>query len=356
MKLKSLRDKIDRIDEKILKLLNQRAGEAIKVSEVKEKSSSRIYSPAREANILNQLKKKNRGPLTTEDTEMVFGEILSVCRSQKTVLRAAYLGPQGTFTHLATIKKFGKKSEYIPSESIGEVFERVEKGEVDYGVVPIENSIEGVVNYTLDMFFVSTLKICAEVTLNVSHSLLGTSLKFAKSKIKKIYSNPQVFAQCRKWISRNMPDIELIPVSSTAYAAQAVKKDSEAACIGNKILTNLYGLKIIATPLQDSPHNFTRFLIIAKNDSLPSGRDKTSILFSIKDKVGALCNVLTSFEKYRISLTKIESRPSKRKPWEYYFFVDFTGHRNLTRVQKVLKELKKGCLFVKILGSYPTES
>lgn len=352
MQLKKLRDKIDTIDEKILGLLNQRASEVIKVGKLKKKKNIKTFSPEREATMLNRLKKINEGIFSSTDVENVFREILSACRSQHYVLKIAYLGPQGTFTHLASMKKFGKKSKYLSTESISDVFDRVEKGEVDYGVVPIENSTEGAVNYTLDMFFVSTLSICAEITLNISHALCGKSLK----RIKRVYSNPQVFAQCRKWLSRSLKGAELVPVFSTAKAALKAKKDVYGACIGNKVLANIYGLKIIASSIEDSPNNYTRFLVIAKNDSFASGKDKTSILFSIKDKVGALYDVLYSFKSCSINLTKIESRPSKKKPWEYYFFVDIEGHRSSSLVKKALTKLKRNCIFIKILGSYPKES
>lgn len=355
MRLKNLRKKIDGIDEQLLKLLNQRAQEVGKITNLKRKSELEVFSAEREAAIHARLKKINRGPLKDEDLEIVFREILSVCRSQDMILNIAYLGPEGTFTHLAAIKKFGKKPKYISAESINDVFDKVERGEVRYGVVPVENSIEGVVNYTLDMFFISSLKICSEVTLNISHSLLGVSPSFWKKGVKKIYSNPQVFAQCRKWISCNLVEVELISTVSTASAAQLARKDKGSACIGNKILAGMYGLKVIATSIEDSRANYTRFLVIAKNDSFPLGDDKTSILFSIRDKAGALYDVLSSFKKYRINLTKIESRPSKKKPWEYYFFVDFQGHRSSPLVEKALRELEKRCIFAKVLGSYPKD-
>tara|TARA_B100000315_G_scaffold260621_1_gene323470 strand:+ start:1880 stop:2947 length:1068 start_codon:yes stop_codon:yes gene_type:complete len=355
MQLQNLRKKIDQIDEKILNLLNQRADEVIKVGKLKKKNNISVYSPEREASMLKRLKSINKGAFRPEDVENVFREILSVCRSQRTILEIAYLGPPGTFTHLASIKKFGKRPNYIESESIKDVFDKVERGEADYGVVPVENSIEGVVNYTLDMFFVSNLSICAEVTLNISHSLLGAKVKDI-TKIKRIYSNPQVFAQCRSWISRNLKNAELVPTESTAKAALRAKKDLSGACIGNKILANIYSLNIIASEIEDSPYNYTRFLIISKNDTPASGKDKTSILFAVKDKVGALYDALYSFKSHKINLTKIESRPSKKKPWEYYFFVDFQKHRSSPVVKKALKKLEKECIFLKILGSYPKES
>ncbi|MEI8348773.1 MAG: prephenate dehydratase [Candidatus Omnitrophota bacterium] len=352
MKLLALRKKIDRIDKNIITLLNARAKEVTQISQLKSKNNLSVYSAEREANILNRLKALNAGPLGIEDVEIIFREILSVCRALKTSLHIAYLGPQGTFTHLAAIKQFGKKSHYIPVESISDVFDKVEKAEVDYGVVPIENSTEGVVSYTLDMFFDSNLKICSEITLNIAHCLLGAPL----SKIKRIYSNPYVFAQCRSWISRHLPHVELIATSSTAKAALAVKRDRQGACIGNKILADIYGLSIRASSVEDSSSNITRFLVISKIDSDISGHDKTSILCSAKDRVGALHDVLYAFKKYGINLTKIESRPSKKKPWEYYFFIDFQGHRKSPIVQKALQKLERGCVFVKILGSYPKEN
>jgi len=352
MKLENLRKRIDAIDRKMLEFLNQRTLEVIKISKLKKTKNLAAYSPEREASMLARLKKLNKGPLNSLDVENIFQEVLAACRSQQTTLRIAYLGPEGTFTHLAAIKKFGRKPKYIPADSIRDVFDRVERGEAEYGVVPIENSTEGVVNYTLDMFFSSALNICAELTLNISHALLGVSLE----NIKRIYSNPQVFAQCRKWISRSLKGVEMIPVSSTARAAQEAKKDRWGACLGNKILAGIYGLKVLTSSIEDSTTNYTRFLIIAQNDSPPSGNDKTSFLFSVKDKVGALHSVLSSFKNYGINLTKIESRPSKRKAWEYYFFVDVEGHRESRAVQKALKKLEKDCIFVKVLGSYPKES
>ncbi|MDP2922529.1 MAG: prephenate dehydratase [Candidatus Omnitrophota bacterium] len=352
MKLNKLREKIDFIDNGILSLLNQRAKEVIEVNKLKKRNNIDTYSPKREEDILNRLKKMNKGPLGLENIEVIFREIFSIYRSLNGVLQVVYLGPQGTFTHLAAMKKFGKGSKYIPAESISEVFDKVEKEEVNYGVVPIENSIEGVVSYTVDMFFDSQLKICSEITMNISHVLLGTSLK----KIKRIYSKSEVFAQCRKWISRYLTGVELVSTSSTAKAAVVAKKDRYGACIGNKILAELYGLKILASSIEDSSSNITRFLIIGKNDSGSSGSDKTSLLCSVKDRVGALYDVLLPFKKYRINLTKIESRPSKKKPWEYYFFIDFEGHRDSLKVQKALRCLAKECIFVKILGSYPKES
>jgi chorismate mutase/prephenate dehydratase len=351
MKLENVRARIDQLDEKVLKLLNQRAQEVLKVSQIKKEKKLNSFSPEREAEILRRLKKNNRGPFSPSDVETVFGQVMSVCRAFHSGLRVAYLGPQGTFSHQAAIKKFGSKPKYISGDSIADVFDKVEKGEADYGVVPIENSIEGAINYTQDMFFDSPLKICSEVTLNISHNLIGKNL----GGIKRIYSKDVVFPQCRKWLAINFPKAEIKVVSSTAEAALAAKKDPQGACIGSKILADIYGLRVLSVGLEDFSSNMTRFLVIAKEDSPVSGQDKTSLLFSIKDKVGALYDVLYSFKKYKINLSMIESRPSRKKAWDYYFFVDCEGHRSQPLFKNVLKELDKNCVFVKILGSYPKE-
>ena len=352
MSLKKLRGRIDKIDKKIVDLLNERAKLVSSVARIKSIKKMSIFSPEREALILRKIKAINKGPLSSKDVEVIYREILSVCRALRVMVKVGYLGPEGTFTHLAAIRKFGSRSQFLSCDSIREVFEHVERAEVDYGVVPIENSIEGAVTYTLDMFLESSLKICAEVFLNVFHSLLRAS---ETKRLLRIYSHPQVFSQCRRWIISQYPNAQLIPTSTTAKAAQMAKKDRESACIGNHVLAAIYGLKEIRKHIEDSPSNVTRFLVISKNDSLPSTYDKTSILFFIKDKVGALHDALNSFKRNGINLTKIESRPSKKRPWEYYFFVDFEGHRENKNVSNALKSLEKKCAFLKILGSYPRE-
>ncbi len=353
MKLSTLRKKIDTIDNQILKLLIQRSEWVKKINVIKSKKDIRNFSPSREADMLKRLKKLNNKKLRDIDIELIFKEILSVFRAMQGEVKVAYMGPQGTFTHLASVKRFGRKVDYVTCDSINEVFDIVEKGKAHYGVVPIENSIEGVVNYTLDMFFKSSLQICAEVTMNICHNLLTY---YAKNKITRIYSNPHVFGQCRNWLNKHYPEVELVPVVSTARAAEASRKDKNSACIGNRILASLYDLKILDAHIQDASSNITRFLVIAKTDSAVSKSDKTSVLFSVKDKAGALYEALNPFRKYGINLTKIESRPSKKKAWEYYFFVDFEGHRSSPRAQKSLKALQAKCSFVKILGSYPKEN
>lgn len=350
MELKKLRNQVDVLDSKILQLLNQRAELVKKIGKIKSLRNKQFYAPEREKEILSRIMKNNQGPLPTEAAKEIFSEILHACRSLEKKLKIAYLGPEATFTHQAAIKNFGKSADYISTKSISDVFAEVEKGRADYGVVPIENSTEGVINYTLDMFIESDLKICAETLLEISHYLLSKTGDL--KKIKRIYSHLQAFAQCRNWLEDHLPNAELVETASTASAAQKVKKEPNAGAIASDLAAELYGLRIVASRIEDRSDNFTRFLVISKNFPPPSGRDKTSILFSIKDRVGALHDMLVPFKKHRINLTKIESRPTKKKAWEYIFFVDFVGHIVEDKVKKALAELEEQCLYLKILGSY----
>ncbi len=350
MQIKGKRKKIDYLDKNIIGLLNQRAKLSKEIGSIKRKLNKEIYAPDREKEIITNIKRLNKGPLSSESLSAIYREIMSSSFSLEKPLIIAYLGPEATFTHLAALHKFGSMVSYNACESISEVFLDVERDNSDYGVVPIENSIEGAVSHTLDMFMDSDLKICAEITLNITHNLLGNC---RINDIKKVYSNPQVFGQCRIWLQVNLPKAELIEVSSTTKAAQIASKEKNAACIASTLAAKVYNLKILAKEIEDSPHNITRFLVIAKNDVQPTKDDKTSIMFSIKDKVGALHDMLVPFKKYKINLTKIESRPSKKKAWDYYFYLDLCGHRNDINVKKALQELDVKCKFLKILGSYP---
>jgi chorismate mutase/prephenate dehydratase len=282
--------------------------------------------------------------------EAIYREIMSAALSLGQPPVIAYLGPEATFTHLAAMKRFGSQVKFMPCATIGEVFLEVEKSNADYGVIPVENSIEGAVTHTLDMFMDSGLKMCAQVLLEVSHNLLS---RYPKDRIRRIYSNPQVFGQCRIWLQSNLPRAELIEVSSTTRASQIAAKEKFTASIASLLAAKVYGLKVVAKDIQDSPHNITRFMVIGRTSSRPTGHDKTSIVFSIKDRVGALYDMLAPFKKYGINLTKIESRPSKRKAWAYYFFIDLTGHCDEPPVRKALIALEKRCSSFKILGSYP---
>lgn len=350
MELKTLRKKINKIDDGILKLLIKRTGITLQISRLKIRSGKSVYSPERENEILARLKSRVKSPLSYESVEAIYREIMSSSLSLERTLKVAYLGPQATFTHIAALKRFGSQVEYIPANTIADVFSGVEKEEADYGVVPIENSIEGAVTHTLDMFVDSDLKICSQIIINVSHNLLG---RCTVNRIKRIYSNPQVFGQCRLWLEENMARAEKVEVTSTTRAAQIACREKSSACIASLLAAEVYKLKVLAKDIEDSPHNITRFLVIGKADVGRTARDRTSVLFSIKDRVGALHDMLVPFKRHGINLTKIESRPSKRKAWDYYFFVDLEGHYSDARVKRALAQLEDKCKLLKILGSYP---
>jgi chorismate mutase / prephenate dehydratase len=350
MEIGALRKKIDILDKKITGLLNLRAKITLDIAKVKRKKGESLYSPDREREVLRKIALISKGPLSAASLEAIYREIMSSSLSLGKRLKIAYLGPEATFTHLAALKRFGSQVEYIAANSIADVFLEVERDAADYGVVPIENSIEGAVTHTLDMFVDSELKICAQIILDVSHNLLAN---YPKEKIRRIYSNPQVFAQCRIWLQENLPCTELTEVSSTTRAAQIARKEKYSACIASLLAASVYKLKVIASGIEDSPHNITRFLVVGKAIAGQTGHDKTSILFSIKDRVGALHEMLEPFKKYSINLTRIESRPSKKKAWDYYFFVDLEGHQQNAQVKRALLELENKCTFLKVLGSYP---
>lgn len=350
MSLKSLRRQIDTIDKSIIALLNRRAVTTLNIGRLKLEQGQSVYSPDRERDILRKIAIVNKGPLTRDALEAIYREIMSSSLALTKVLKVAYLGPEATFTHLAALKRFGSQVQYIPAENISDIFLEVQRGSADFGVVPIENSIEGAVTHTLDMFMDADLKICAQIILDVTHNLLANC---PKEKIKRIYSISQVFGQCRIWLQENLPRVERIEVSSTTRAAQIAAKEKYSACIASALASRVYKLRILAKDIEDSPHNITRFFVIGKTDVPATGMDKTSVMFSVKDRVGALHDMLVPFKKYSINLTKIESRPSKKKAWEYYFFVDLIGHKDDRNVQKAISELEEKCNLLKILGSYP---
>jgi len=350
MSIEKLRGEIDKIDARLVELLNKRAEKVLEIARIKEKEGKSYYSSGREKVVIDRLLSLNKGPLPDRELKEIIKAILNSFLSLQRRLRIVYLGPPATFTHLAAIRNFGQSAEYIPVKNIPEIFIMVEKGKSDYGVVPVENSTEGVVSHTLDMFLDSDLKICAEIILEIAHHLLG---KGKLENAKKVYSHPQAIAQCRVWLEQNLPLAKICETESTAQAAQLASREEDACAIASEVAAALYGLSILEYHIEDSPHNYTRFLVIGRDFAERSGEDKTSILFSIKDRVGALYDMLAPFRKYGINLTKIESRPTKRKAWEYVFFVDFTGHKDDEAVKKALSELEKECLFLKILGSYP---
>ena len=350
-KLSELRQKIDAIDDRILDLLNERARIVLEVGRAKAGEKKEFYVPSREQAIYRRLTEQNPGPFPAEAIHKVFREIISASLSLEEPMKVAFLGPQATFTHVASMQQFGLSAQLVPQKSIPAVFDEVSRGRAHYGVVPVENSNEGIVSHTLDMFMESDLKVNAEILLEVSHDLLSRTGRL--EDVRKIISHPQALAQCRKWLEENLPDLPQVDVASTALAAQLAAEDDSAAAIASEMAANLYNLKVVKQKIADNPRNFTRFLVIGRQMPERCGRDKTSIMFSVKDEPGILYRMLEPFSKRQINLTKIESRPLKSKAWEYIFFLDLLGHLADPGVEEAIDELRQYCQFVKVLGSYP---
>ena len=351
MPLQELRRQIDEIDSQLLDLISQRARLAQEVGRGKARTAGQFFRPERERQIYERLNALNPGPFPPQAIRAIFGEVISACRALEAPITVAYLGPPGTFSHRAALDKFGSSSEPKPADTIPDVFATVERGAANYGVVPVENSTEGVVPYTLDMFSQTRLKVCAEVFVPVHHNL-ATRAESLKD-VKRLYAHPQAFAQSRAFLRENLPKVEVIDVTSNSRAAQMASLDSEGAAICPDIAAEIYKLPIVASLIEDSPHNRTRFLVIGQNEPQPSGKDKTSIFFSVRHKAGALLHAMAAFEANAINLTMIESRPTKQMPWEYVFFIDFQGHVQDEAVRRALKMLEEQSLFVTVLGSYP---
>ncbi|GAB4163916.1 MAG: prephenate dehydratase [Geothermobacteraceae bacterium] len=349
--LQGLRARIDAIDDRILELLNERAKVVIEVGKAKKGASADFYVPSREKAIFDRLTAGNPGPFPREGVKRVFREIISASLSLEEPMKVAFLGPQATFTHVAAMQQFGHSARLVPQKSIPAVFEEVERKRAHYGVVPVENSNEGIVNHTLDMFLDSRLHIIAEILLEISHDLLSKSGELRD--IRKVVSHPQALAQCRGWLEENLPGVPLVDVASTALAAQVVAEDDSAAAIASEQAGSLYGLKVVKKKIEDNPNNFTRFLVVGHNTPPRSGRDKTSLMFSVKDGPGILYRMLQPFSSRGINLCKIESRPLRKKAWEYIFFLDLEGHIEDEPVAAAISELGDYCQFLKVLGSYP---
>ncbi len=350
MSLHDHRKAIDRLDEQIVELLNERTRHVLEIGAIKLKAGEEIYAPHRESAVLDRICNANSGPLPNESLRSIYREVMSSALALEKTMVIAYLGPEATFTHQAAIQRFGSSLNYSPQKTIAEVFTEVSKNRADYGVVPVENSTEGVVTHTLDMFVDSDLKVVAQIVMPIQHCLLSRSVRDA---IKKLYIHPQTLAQCRVWLHRNFPQAEIIETSSNARSAELAAKDKRSGAIAGTLAADKYKLPVIESDIQDSSANATRFLVLGRKCPPPSGRDRTSIMFSIADKVGALHNALAPFRRYKLNMTKIESRPSKRKAWEYFFFVDCDGHMQDRKVAKALEMLGQHCSFVKVLGSYP---
>lgn len=349
--LKELRHDIDAVDDRLLELLNRRAALVIEVGKLKSAGKGEFHVPSREREIYERLTAHNKGPFPNEALRSVFREIISASLALEAPMKVAFFGPKATFTHMAAMQQFGLSAELVPQKSIPAVFEEVEKGRAQYGVVPVENSTEGMVSHTLDMFMESELKINAEVMLEIHHYLLSRTGRF--EDIRKVYSHPQPIAQCRNWLAENLPNVPAVDVASTAVAAQIVSEDYTAAAIASELAATMYDLKVVRERIEDQVNNFTRFLVIGKKMAEKSGDDKTSLMFSVKDEVGILYHMLEPFAKRGINLSKIESRPLKKKAWEYIFFLDLMGHIDDPVIAEAVQELKQCCQFVKVLGSYP---
>lgn len=352
--LKKLRDRIDSIDAQLLELLNDRANQAIEVGRIKKEAGREFYVPSREKEVLERILASNKGPFPNDALKLIYREIMSASLSLEEPLKVAFLGPEGTFTHMACLQQFGSSSRFISKKSISDVFDEVERGKADYGIVPVENSNEGMVTHTLDRFVEFSSSICGEVLLPISHYLMNATGKF--EDIKKIYSHPQPIAQCRNWLASNAPDIPVIDVASTALAAEMARDDESVAAVAGEFAASVYGLRIVESKIEDHAKNVTRFIIIGKESPPRSGNDKTSILFSVKDEVGILYRMLEPLSKFGVNLTKIESRPLKKKAWEYVFFIDMEGHVEDEAVINAINALKKQSKFLKVLGSYPRVS
>lgn len=350
MNLDDLRKKIDSMDAELVRLLNERTGIVLEIGKLKRSQGEEVYVPAREKEVLDRVSKLNEGPLKADSVQAIYREIMSASLALERNVVIAYLGPSATFTHQAARSRFGGSVQYMDCETIGDVFGAVEKKRADYGVVPIENSTDGAVTHTYDQFTDTTLKICAEIYLPISHTLMA---KVPREQIRRIYSKPEVFGQCRHWLHENMPGVSLVPVSSTARGAEMAAREPECGALASTLAAELNGLNILARDVQDLGGNTTRFLVIAKSFGKPTGNDKTSVFFAVKHKVGALYDALSAFKKYKINMTKIESRPSKTKAWEYYFFVDLEGHAEDEHLQKSLADLGEHCTLMTVLGSYP---
>lgn len=351
-RLKQARDRIDALDEQLQSLISERALIAQDVARIKSDmgQGADCYRPSREADVLRRVMERNRGPLTDQTIVRVMREIMSACLSLESPLEVAYLGPEGTYTQAAVYKHFGNAVQARPLAAINEIFRDVEAGNADYGVVPVENSTEGVVNYTLDMFATSSLLICGEVSLPVHHHLLARGGDL--DSVTQVFAHSQSFAQCRQWLDRKLPKAERVTVASNGEGAR-LASESDGAAIAGKAAADRYGLKILAANIEDEPDNTTRFLVIGRQLVPPSGNDMTTILLSSHNKPGALYDLLRPFADAGVNLTRIESRPSRRAQWDYNFFVDIEGHAETPAINTVLEGMKNNAAFFKFLGSYP---
>jgi len=341
---------IDRLDAHIVRLLNERTKHVLAIGEMKLKAGEEIYAPHRERAVLQRICQSNEGPVTDDQLCAIYREIMSSALALEKTMSIAYLGPEATFTHQAAIQKFGSSLRYVSQKTIADVFAEVSRNRADYGVVPVENTTEGVVTHTLDMFVDSDLKIVSQIVLPVQYCLAGNC---RLQDIKRLYVHPQALGQCRQWVQEHLPKVEIFETSSNARSAELAAQGKVNAAITGILAAEKYGLPVLKQDIQDNAANATRFLVLGRQCSPPTGDDRTSLLVSVADKAGALHQAIAAFRRHKINMTKIESRPSKRKAWEYFFFIDCNGHMQDRKVVKAIHLLGEHCNFVKVLGSYP---
>lgn len=351
MSLQEHRKAIDRLDKKIVQLLNERTRHVLEIGEIKISNKEEIYAPHREQAVLAKICGLNEGPITSDSLRAIYREIMSSALSLEKAMTIAYLGPEATFTHQAALRRFGSSLPYAAQTTIADVFAEVARGRAEYGVVPVENSTEGVVTHTLDTFVESDLKIVSQIVLPIQHCLVG---KGTRDGIRKLHSHPQALAQCRSWVRLHLPEAEIVETSSTTRAAELAAANPACAAIASSLAAERYGLLILEKDIHDNAANATRFLVLGRQCSPPTGHDSTSLMLGLEDKTGALHRALAPFSKHKVNMTRIESRPSKKEAWKYYFFVDCDGHWQDKKLPKVIEAIRHECHLVKVLGSYPS--
>ena len=353
MDIEDLRKQIDAIDAKLVELMIERARCAVEIGRLKREAGlNSVYSPERERDVFERIKAANKGPLSDSAMATIWKEMMSGSLALEKALKIAYLGPEGSFSHLAAIEKFGRSVELVPVRDIATVFDHVARGTTDYGIVPVENTTGGAVRDTMECFLEVTgpVKVCAEMALPVHQNLLS---KTTMEKVTKVYSKPQVFDQCRNWLAKNLPQADLVAVGSTTEAALLASRVEGTAAIASSMAAELYRLNVLNPAIEDNPQNQTRFLVLGRESAKPTGRDKTCLLFSVSHKAGALVEVLDIFRRHSLSMTKIESHPSPAKSWEYLFFVDIEGHAEDESVRQAIAEARPHTRQLEVLGSFP---
>ncbi|GAX59648.1 chorismate mutase [Candidatus Scalindua japonica] len=353
MTLTSLRRKIDALDSKIIDLFNKRAMVVKEIGAIKNRKNAQIYAADREKQVFEKISAKNSGPLTDKCLFAIYRELMAGSIMLERPVKVAYLGPEGTFSFFAAKEKFGSSIEYVPSKGIDFVFRDVESEHADYGIVPVENTTEGGIRETLNMFIECDVKICAEIIMPVHHNLMA---KCKKSEIKRIYSKPQALFQCKLWLANNFEKVDLLDIGSTTEAAKIASKEKFSAAIAHSEVARLYDLKILRRNIEDYANNITRFFVLSREFPPRTGNDKTAIMCHTKNESGALFKILEPFKKYNINLADIEPLPTRKKAWDYCFFIDFAGHANDENVERALKEVGRRCIDMKIMGSFPVDS